>query len=308
MCIRDRFTIESVARITAMHCKHRGEFRRVACTLHVALSKQQHEAATCRGASQGFRNSIEKVHRKDRRTEGQKDRLTEGQKDRRTEGQKDGRTEGPIDKRSRCTTRTGGRKDGSTEGRKHRSTNGQPEKRTTRETTTREQPEKRTTREPDKWTNHKGHAARRRAAVPKKPPPSQPLSGRRPRGKPRARQGSSSLPSVSKYRGREGNFSFLLSRLSSRPSDHQHNHGKRRARHPHPPTTCAAVDVTVDKRGTAHGPAAARSIVNGPARSIVNDPARSILKVLNFSVLVWCMDRHGIDKRITLMPGKCIDR
>ena len=29
--------IESVARITAMHCKHRREFRRVACTLHVAL-------------------------------------------------------------------------------------------------------------------------------------------------------------------------------------------------------------------------------------------------------------------------------
>ena len=153
--------IESVARITAMHCKHRGEFRRVACTLHVALSKQQHEAATCRGASQGFRNSIEKVHRKDRRgqkdrrtegpidkrsrcttrTGGRRDGRTEGRKDRRTEGQKDRRTEGQIDKRSRCTK---GQEDGRTEGRKHRSTDRQIDKRTRRQTDT-----PRTTRETD---------------------------------------------------------------------------------------------------------------------------------------------------------------
>jgi len=138
------------------------------------------EAATCRGASQGFRNSIEKVHHKDRRTEGQKDRRTEGQKDRSTNGQ--GAPQGQED------GRTEARKDRRTEGQIDRSTNGQPEKRTHRE-----QPEKRTTRETDKWTNHKGHATRCRAAVPKKPPPSQPLSGRRPRAKPRARQGSSSL-------------------------------------------------------------------------------------------------------------------
>ena len=120
--------IESVARITTVRGKHSGKFRRVACTLHVALSKPQHEAATCRGASQGFRNSIEKVHRKDRRTEGQTDRRTEGQKDRRTEG--------PIDKQSRCTTRTGGRKDIRTEGRKHRRTEAQIDRSTDRQTDT----------------------------------------------------------------------------------------------------------------------------------------------------------------------------
>ena len=154
--------IESFARITTVHGKHSGEFRRVACTLLVSLSKPQRAEEHPRAFETASRRCT-------KRTEGQKDRRTDRQtvkvhhKDRRTEGRKDGRTEGQIDKR----------------------TNGQPEKRTHRE-----QPEKRTTREPDKWTNHKGHATRCRAAVPKKPPPSQPLSSRRPRSKPRARQRS----------------------------------------------------------------------------------------------------------------------
>ena len=99
--------IESVARITAMHCKHSGKFRRAACTLHVALSKQQHEAATCRGASQGFRNSIEKVHRKDRR--GRKDRRTDRQTDNPTNGHTENnpRNDNPRTTRETDNPRTG---------------------------------------------------------------------------------------------------------------------------------------------------------------------------------------------------------
>ena len=103
--------IESVARITTVRGKHSGEFRRAACTLHVALSKPQRAEEHPRAFETASRRCTT-----------------------RTEGQKDRRTEGPIDKRSRCTTRTGGRKDGRTEGRKDRSTNGQPDKRTNRET------------------------------------------------------------------------------------------------------------------------------------------------------------------------------
>ena len=39
--------IESVARITTVRGKHRGKFRRAACTLHVSLSKQ-HPPPRCR--------------------------------------------------------------------------------------------------------------------------------------------------------------------------------------------------------------------------------------------------------------------
>ena len=94
--------IESFARITTVHGKHSGEFRRVACTLLVSLSKPQRAEEHPRAFETASRRCTK-----------------------RTEGQKDRRTEGPIDKRSRCTTRTGGRKDGRTEGQKDRSTNGQ---------------------------------------------------------------------------------------------------------------------------------------------------------------------------------------
>jgi hypothetical protein len=117
--------IESVARITTVHGKHSGEFRRVACTLHVSLSKQQRAEEHPRAFETASRRCTK-----------------------RTEGQKDRRTEGPIDKRSRCTTRAGGQEDGSTEGRKDGRTDRQTDKRTTRETDT-----PRTTRETDNPRN-----------------------------------------------------------------------------------------------------------------------------------------------------------
>ena len=99
--------IESFARITTVHGKHSGEFRRVACTLLVSLSKPQRAEEHPRAFETASRRCT-------KRTEGQKDRRTEGQKDRSTNGQTDNQRNGHTENNPR---------------------NGQPENRTNGPTT-----------------------------------------------------------------------------------------------------------------------------------------------------------------------------
>ena len=129
--------IESVARITTVRGKHSGEFRRAACTLHVALSKPQRAEEHPRAFETASRRCTTR---------------TGGRKDRRTEGQKDGRTEAQIDRSTNSLSAPQGQEDGRTEAQKDGSTdrqtdnprNGQPEKRQPENNPTNGQPENRT--------------------------------------------------------------------------------------------------------------------------------------------------------------------